>query len=624
MFGVSYDTWKSICNMYFSLNAGSQKAYLQWFPFTKLSSADKENISGEEFYNSYIKTASFMLFPPAMHQSENYLQKGDGSFRDSSLVAPVLFLFLQSIGLEVHNHYSPIRPSDISVYYAGNYEYLRPKYKQDYDDFFKELNASIDEYQYFIKTDITHFFANISVDRLISQIDKVCNSGTVVFSQTQLHLFKELLTYCGNGRFPLIENSVASSYLATVVYLDAVDKALHEYISKNITAFSSFRIVRYVDDMYILISSDKPVGNLHNAYNEIRNEYSSILKNYGLALNTKKCCLKESKEINLELKKSLYDEYFNGQKHNIEELFSGALYRFLNDLSIELLFDSIDIERYNELINEHFSSDDIEFTPSEVFNYFVYEDEDELKSEPVVKEIVGLVERSISFISLDPKRLTVMIMKTQSDKAIKGFLNQLFRNNRSGKWNSYDTAIAISYLIQSKFRHIDLLDILSDRHPNLYDYYFYHCKNSTIRCFDLWKVKKLAKVIAQDSKAHYLYFMYLCEMKRANYMAAFAYYKNYFDRVTADLDFAAGNDPRLKKPNYNMFYREGTLIRFYYSIDDSKTVIEKAHKLRNANPLSHASSELLDSNNTSKDLCESIKALSALIYGYIDILNEKL
>lgn len=187
-------------------------------------------------------------------------------------------MFLQSIGLEVHNHYSPIRPSDISVYYAGNYEYLRPKYKQDYDDFFKELNASIDEYQYFIKTDITNFFANISVDRLISQIDKVCNSGTVVFSQTQLHLFKELLTYCGNGRFPLIENSVASSYLATVVYLDAVDKALHEYISKNITAFSSFRIVRYVDDMYILISSDKPIGDLHNAYNEIRNEYSSILK----------------------------------------------------------------------------------------------------------------------------------------------------------------------------------------------------------------------------------------------------------------------------------------------------------------------------------------------------------
>ena len=82
---------------------------------------------------------------------------------------------------------------------------------------------------------------------------------------------------------------------------------------------------------------------------------------------------KESKEINQELKKSLYDEYFNGQKHNIEELFSGALQKFLSDLSIELLLDSIDIEKYNELINKHFSSDDIEFTPSEVFNYFVYD-----------------------------------------------------------------------------------------------------------------------------------------------------------------------------------------------------------------------------------------------------------
>lgn len=618
MLGITYNTWKNVCDMYFSLNAGSQKAYLQWFPFTKLSSADKETISSEDFYNNYIKTASFMIFPSAMHQSENYLQKGDGSFRDSSLVAPILFLFLQSIGLEIHNHYLPIRPSDISVYYAGNYEHLRPKYKQDYDDFFKELNASIDEYQYFIKTDITNFFANISVDKLITQIDKVCNSDTVVFSQTQLHLFKELLTYCGNGRFPLIENSIASSFLATVVYLDAVDKALHEYISTNVTVFSSFRIVRYVDDMYILISSNRPIGYLHEAYNEIRNEYSSILKNYGLALNAKKCCLKESKEINQELKKSLYDEYFNGQKHNIEELFSGALYRFLNDLSLELLLDSINIEKYNELINKNFSSDNIEFTSSEVFNYFIYENEDELQSEPVVRKIVELVEQSISFINLDPKRLTVMIMKTQNDRAIKAFLNQLFKKNRSNKWNSYDTTIAISYLIQSKFQHRDLLDILSDRHPNLYSYYFYHCKNSTIHCFDSQKIKNLINIIAMDSKAHYLYFMHLCEMKRANYMAAFAYYKNYFDRVTADLDFVFGENKKLKKPNYKAFYKETAFIKFYSIIDNSESIINNAHKLRNANPLSHSSSELLDSNDTSNDLCESIKALSKLIYKYID------
>lgn len=618
LFGVKYNTWKSVCDMYFSLKTGSLKAYLQWFPFTKLTKADKDTISGEDFYNKYIKTGSFVLFPPAMHQSENFLQKSDGSFRDSSLVGPVLYLMLQAVGKEIYDQYVSVRPSDISVYYAGNYEHMRPKYKQEYDDFFKELNASIDEYQYFIKTDITNFFANINVDKLIAQIDKVCNSDEVSFSQTQLHLFKELLTYCGNGRFPLIENSVTSSFLATVVYLDAIDTALHNYISNHVTAFSDFRIVRYVDDMYILISSDKPIGYLHEAYNDIRNEYSSILKEFGLALNTKKCCLKESKEINQELKKSLYDEYFNGQKHNIEELFSGALQKFLSDLSIELLLDSIDIEKYNELINKHFSSDDIEFTSSEVFNYFVYENEEELQSKPVVEEIVGLVKQSISFINLDPKRLTVMIMKTKEDRAIKGFLNQLFKRNRADKWNSYDTTIAISYLIQSQFIHIDLLDILSNRHPKLYGYYFHNCKSSFINTLTLHRVNKLREVIASDSKAHYLYFMHLCEMKRENYMAAFAYYKNYFDRVTADLAFVFVRDPRLKKPNYKGFYKESAFTSFYSEIDDSETVITKAHSLRNSNPLSHSSSELLDNNNTSNELSNSIKDLSKLIYGYID------
>lgn len=622
MFGIKYETWTSVCDMYFSLKSGSLKSYLQWFPFSKLSNADKETIKSKDFYEKYIDSASFVLFPFIMHQSENFLQKGDGSFRDSSLVSPILYLMLQAVGKEIYEQYVTHRPLNISAYYAGNYEFMRPKYKQDYDNFFKELNTCIDEYQYFIKTDVTNFYANINVDKLIAQIDAVCNSENIVFTQTQLHLFKELLKYCGNGRFPLIENSVASSFLSTIVYLDEVDTKLHKYITESISVFSSFCIVRYVDDMYILISSDKPIGYLHDAYNEIRNEYSSILKEYGLALNTKKCCLKETKEINQELKKSLYDEYFNGQKHNIEELFSGVLQSFLSDLSIELLFDSIDIETYNGLIEKHFSSEDIEFTPSEVFNYFVYENDAELQTEAVIAEIVGLVEQSISFISLDPKRLTIMIMKTKSDKAIKGFLNQLFKRNRADKWNSYDTTIAISYLIQSNFRHIDLLEILSQQHPELYRYYYHNCKSSFLNCFTPERVNKLSEVIAKDNKAHYLYFMHLCEIKRENYMAAFAYFKNFFDRVTADLDFTYNRDPRTKKPNYKGFYKENTFISFYSGIDDSEAIIKKAHELRNANPLSHSSSELIDSESTTDDLKQNINNLTKLIFRYVELHME--
>lgn len=74
MFGISYDTWKEICDMYFSLHVGIHKAYLQWFPFSKLTDEDKTEISGADFYNKYIKQGGFVLFPEVMRHSDNFIQ----------------------------------------------------------------------------------------------------------------------------------------------------------------------------------------------------------------------------------------------------------------------------------------------------------------------------------------------------------------------------------------------------------------------------------------------------------------------------------------------------------------------------------------------------------------------
>lgn len=112
---------------------------------------------------------------------------------------------------------------------------MRAKYKQDYDYFYKTINTHVEECQYFIKTDITNFFTNINIDILIDKIDKRCNNAETVFTPTQLKMLKELLTYCGAGRFPIIENSVATSFLATIVYLDEIDERIYQFISKKIT-----------------------------------------------------------------------------------------------------------------------------------------------------------------------------------------------------------------------------------------------------------------------------------------------------------------------------------------------------------------------------------------------------
>lgn len=266
-----------------------------------------------------------------------------------------MYLVLQSIGKEIANKYQIQRENGIEIYYAGNYNYMRPSYKQDYDDFYKSINFNSQRHQYFIKTDISNFFSNINVDLLIRKTDFVCNKETINFTQTQLMIFKEFLLYCGGGRFPLVENSVASSFLVTIVYLDEIDIRINNFIKRNLSEiFCSYKIIRYVDDMYILISSDKDEIDIHSAYNKIRNEYSSILKEYSLSLNTKKCCDKEMNELNGELKKSLYDEYFRGERTKIEELFPGALNDFLKALYKSISDDLLDVERYNELVERFF------------------------------------------------------------------------------------------------------------------------------------------------------------------------------------------------------------------------------------------------------------------------------
>lgn len=613
MFGITYDTWKKTCQMYFDLGKGTKAAYLQWFPFTKLSSEDQGTIASECFYDRYIKSGAFVLFPPAMHRSENYIQKGDGSFRDSSLLSPILYLILQALGKEISLTYLPQRDNRIEVFYAGNYDEMRPNYKQDYDDFFKVINANINDSQYFIKTDLSNFFSNINVDFLVNRIDRFCNNRSVRFSQAQLSIIKELLLYCGGGKFPLIENSIASSFLATVVYLDEIDSRLASFIDAHISIFNSYKIVRYVDDMYILISSDYTEAEIHDAYNRIRNEYSSMLKEYGLALNTKKCCIKPSFEINAELKKSLYDEYFCGEKRKIESLFSGSLASFLQDIFSVITEDCLDIEIYNSLIQKHFGNDAIEFTATEVYNYFVYEDETEVKSEAVISAIVKLINLDVSFISFDPKRISVLILKTQSTSAIKALLNQLFRRSRAGLWNSYDTITAISYLIQSEFRHIDLIDVLCENSQSLEEYYRYFCGRSFVSGFNNRRINSYCDIIGSDWKAIFLYFMYLAEQCKQNNLAKFAFYKNYFDRFTADMAFVTKYEPNAKRPNYNKFYKENEHKRFYSSITDADKTIEAAHNLRNANPLSHASAELIDSDSTSKDIDRSIMAMGKLI-----------
>ena len=72
--------------------------YLQWYPFTQLSTEEKEVLMSEEFFLQQIKTGVFLYYPENWLITNNYVMKGDGNFRNASLVSPLMYLLALSIG----------------------------------------------------------------------------------------------------------------------------------------------------------------------------------------------------------------------------------------------------------------------------------------------------------------------------------------------------------------------------------------------------------------------------------------------------------------------------------------------------------------------------------------------
>lgn len=496
-------------------------------------------------------------------------------------------------------------------------------YKKSYDEFYNSINSNKKDFDYYLKTDLSNFFSNINVNILVEKIDGNCNKNgnKISIASSELKVLKDILEYAGFGKFPTIENSVATSFLATNVYLDEIDNYIYDYISKNINE-DCFKMIRYVDDLYILFNSNKINKNTKDFCNELRNQYSSILKKYGLALNNKKFTFTKIESIENELKKSLYSENIDIKDNSLERFPDDSFYQFITRLANILDNDYITIEEYNELINEYFFDENIEYTPIEIFNYFIYSSDIISENKNLSNSICQLIDKDISFISLDPKRLTTLVLKTKNGRAIRSLLNSLFERSRNNHWNTYDTSIAVHYLIQRGFEHPDLINVLGKNESELKNFYYYFCKNSFMKIFKNKKNKVINKLIPiitgkEKKKTYFLYLMYKVEKEKNNTLSEFNLFKNFFDRVTAHLELKYSSE-KLNKPNFKKFYNKQQHCKFYNCIASSEEVLDKAHKIRNSNPLSHSTANLLEKYST-QEIKSNIENLKKLIKCYIKI-----
>jgi AbiA family abortive infection protein len=593
--------------------------FLQWYPFTRLSLKDKELIASEDFFNEYIKNGVFTYYSDNWSISDNYIMKGDGNFRNATLISPIMYLLMLSIGKSISERYNSYRPDDILVFYAGNFIENRIYYQKDYDNFYKELNSLSESYEYFIKIDIKDFFCNIDINILFQMLDNRLTWEGNPLSQRDILLYKELLQFWGKGEFPLVENSTTSSFLSTVIYLEDVDINLYKYIKDKETKISDFSMVRYVDDLYILFNSPINEKKLTPVVNRVINQLSSELKKINLSINMTKTKWKRVSELNEELKSSLYDEIVNGKEFSICDLVNDEkVYAFLERIEVELINSSLDNIKYKQIILESFSIDDVEYTPEEVFNNLAYEKNDIFKEKKIVKKLYKLLKIDYNFLKLDTKRLIAILLKTKSNKLIKLLLSKLFDANRKGIWNIYDTSLSVNYLLQRGFINTDLLNVISQQQGNIYLYYKLFCRQSFIKTLENSKDKYI-KIFNNngyykaDNILFYLFTLFMVELQKKNYLSAFAFYKNFFDRISAHLALAINKDEPKRKPNYKRYYKEGTFIKLYQGISGCEEIIKQAHQLRNSNPLAHSNAGLIDDKNTQSNITNSINKLNYLI-----------
>lgn len=232
-------------------------------------------------------------------------------------------------------------------------------------------------------------------------MNKRCNKK---FTPLQQKTIVDIFSYCGNGKYPLVQNSVSSSFLATRVYLDDIDVNLGKFIN-NLPNIQDYKLIRYVDDLYIWL---KPKSNdVNQDYNDIRSEYSSLLRKKGLTLNTSKTGLYKSQEINEQLKKTIYNDVIAGQSNAVDEDmretdWTDNIKEFIRRLSDTVMSNKLNKGTFENIVSDCFKPDKmIEFTGEEVLKYIIYDNNKYLQDDEIIINLDMLVANSgISFIYL--------------------------------------------------------------------------------------------------------------------------------------------------------------------------------------------------------------------------------
>lgn len=176
-----------------------------------------------------------------------------------------------------------------------------------------------------------------------------------------------------------------------------------------------------------------------------------------------------------------------------------------------------------------------------------------------------------------------------------------------------------------------MLEVLREENFEVFSFIKRYCLNNWVNKYDKVDFKnEFIGKLDNDYILNYQFFMFNFFKKKTMLLEEYAYFKNYFDRkmtyLLAALD-VSGTYKKSKKNHpisWQFTYNERNVIKSLEKFkinEELREEIRKAYDLRNKNPISHASSEvLLDDSLRADDFNECITAMKNVI----EILSTKI
>lgn len=612
MINMEYDIWLETCELVKKYACEYGKYYYQLYPLYKYNNLSI--ISSKEYFEKYVLSGAILNNYDSFDKIDNYCKKSDGSYRNRYLLSPIMYIMYTYVGLYISRKYKCLRRKEIYCKYGGDFDNKNLNYKNSYVDFSQKIIDNSEKYKYYLKIDISNFFNNINIDILNKRI-----ASQMKFSHKEQFFFKKFLEWAGNGNFPQTECGTTSSFLATIIYFDAVDNRLYNLLSFD-DEIVSFEVCRYVDDLYIFLDFDGR-KNCKKIENKIIGYYENLIFDIGLSINKNKSHLRPVYEIYSDMKSfSLFDDELNITEESDEN--KKYLVNFLNDLLNISEKNGLNHELYNEIIVKYFDNRESNYHASQILSTIIYKKRSWLKETKILKRLTRIIDKDFNIISIDPKRLVALIANTYDEELIKKLLYKLYFYSENGSWEVSHNFIAMQYLLYRNFLSVKLLNKMEKYCPEIVNFITKFYKQD-------WRKNIISNITDMETKLFSNYkntnlslfkFLEIVSLKQLNIIEAQSYNKSYFDLVTANIQLYKGYINKITKVNYQV----DELVEIYQNILKlSNNACDKIRTLcndRNSNPLCHANCKIFDrKGDLSFYIKENINSINEMIY---DVLKK--